>query len=430
MKLKVLDTFSGIGGFSFGLEATGFYETAAFCENNPACQYWLSKRWPSVPIFHDIKHLAGTQYRGKIDLITGGFPCQDISVAGDQKGLGTKEDPTRSGLFYQLVRVISEVRPRWILLENVAALKNQAYDTVHDELERIDYTCWPTVVSAENIGADHRRERVWIVGCDKQQLGYTQLHGLLAATLTRGFSADVCDDPQRPDEALQSQGASTSRELADSFIQFLQDALVRNQEWRESANQSYGATELAHAALQVHDRGSRSLDEEATGWQGLYPSVGTGSDDDRERPGLVTFDYGDIERQLITAEYLCGIRDQKLYVADTVSTGLQGWVSGRPDQEWESVYRHIGRYRPSVPARWPARPGEIQHAWEEPRLTPLDGAKRGLGGAIDGLPKQLSTLGKVRKEQLTAYGNAIVPWIAYLWGQVLHDMNNITKGVE
>lgn len=121
-KLKVLDLFSGIGGFSLGLERTGGFETVAFCEIEKYPQKVLAKHWPGVPIYEDVKELTKKQLDTDgitgIDVITGGFPCQDLSVAGKQEGI----EAGRSGLWSELCRIISDIRPRYAIVENVTAL--------------------------------------------------------------------------------------------------------------------------------------------------------------------------------------------------------------------------------------------------------------------------------------------------------------------
>ncbi len=157
MKMRVLDLFSGIGGFSLGLESTGLFETVAFCEKEEFPKRVLKKHWPHLPIHEDVHHVSGYAYRG-IDLIAGGFPCQPVSVAGARKG---KED--ERWLWPQFHRVIEEARPRWCLTENVPGLRTLHADDVLGDLEESGYTCWPLVVGAVHAGAPHRRQRVWIV---------------------------------------------------------------------------------------------------------------------------------------------------------------------------------------------------------------------------------------------------------------------------
>ena len=133
--MKILDTFAGIGGFSYAAEKLiGGFETTQFIEIDPFCQKVLKKHWPHVPIHDDIRTFTAKPFQYQV--ICGGFPCQDISVAGLQKGI-TEE--TRSGLFFELMRVIRMVRPQYVVLENVAAIINRGMDIVLRELSEAGY---------------------------------------------------------------------------------------------------------------------------------------------------------------------------------------------------------------------------------------------------------------------------------------------------
>ena len=157
MKLKILDLFSGIGGFSLGLEATGHFETAAFCEIDPYCKQVLKKHWPDVPIFDDIRQLKGTDI-GTIDIITGGYPCQPFSVAGKQKA---EQDPRH--LWPEYFRLIQELKPTWVIGENVSGHIKLGLDSVLEDLASEGYSTRTFSISAASIGANHKRERVWTV---------------------------------------------------------------------------------------------------------------------------------------------------------------------------------------------------------------------------------------------------------------------------
>jgi len=156
-----LDLFSGIGGFALAARWAGL-QTTAFCEKDPYCQRVLRKNFPDVPIHDDVKTLDGTQFKD-IFLITGGFPCQDISIAG--KGAGI--DGERSGLWTELHRIISEVRPRFALVENVPALTFRGGTRVIGDLTEIGYDCEWQIVGADDVGAPHKRKRIWIVAYSK-----------------------------------------------------------------------------------------------------------------------------------------------------------------------------------------------------------------------------------------------------------------------
>lgn len=155
--MRVLDLFSGHGGMSLGLERAGM-TTVAFCDIEPYCRAWLAQQWPEVPIYDDVRSLDAAAFRG-VDIVAGGFPCQDISVAGKGEGI----DGARSGLWAEMFRIVCDVRPRWVLAENVPALRTRGADRVLGDLESAGYACWPLVVGARHVGAPHRRDRVWII---------------------------------------------------------------------------------------------------------------------------------------------------------------------------------------------------------------------------------------------------------------------------
>lgn len=157
--MKVLDLFSGIGGFSYGLEmASKDFKTTKFCEIDKFCQKVLKKHWPEVPVHDDIKTL--TCIEGEFDIICGGFPCQDISVAGQKKGI-TNE--TRSGLWFEYKRIIKEVKPKFVIIENVRNLLNNGFAIVLKDLHEIGYNAEWEIISARSIGSCHLRERLWVV---------------------------------------------------------------------------------------------------------------------------------------------------------------------------------------------------------------------------------------------------------------------------
>ena len=158
--MKVLDLFSGIGGFSLGLERAGTFETVGFVEIDPVCQAVLAKHWPGVPCSPDIR--SREFVRGEADVIVGGFPCQDISYAGKRAGLAGE----RSGLFWEMVRAIRVVRPRVALVENVAALLTGGMGVVLGSMAADGYDAEWDCVSASDAGAPHGRPRIWIAFAD------------------------------------------------------------------------------------------------------------------------------------------------------------------------------------------------------------------------------------------------------------------------
>ena len=158
-----LDLFSGIGGFALAAKWNGF-RTVAFCDCEPYAQAVIKKHWPDVHVHGDIREVRGELYAG-ITLLTGGFPCQPFSVAGKQRG---KTDDRY--LWPEMLRVIREARPAWIVGENVAGIVNMALDQVHADLEAEDYEVESIIVPACAVDAPHRRDRVWILAnCKSKQ---------------------------------------------------------------------------------------------------------------------------------------------------------------------------------------------------------------------------------------------------------------------
>jgi DNA-cytosine methyltransferase len=159
-KLKLLDLFSGIGGFSLGLESTGYFKTIAFVEKDKFCRQVLQKNFNNIPIEEDIRNVRGSNYAA--DVITGGFPCQPFSVAGKRKG--TDDDRY---LWDETIRVVAECKPIWFIGENVEGLINinngMVLRQVQTDLEEQGFQVQCIVIPASGIGAWHQRKRVWIV---------------------------------------------------------------------------------------------------------------------------------------------------------------------------------------------------------------------------------------------------------------------------
>ena len=278
----MLDTFAGIGGFSYAAtKLVGGYRTTQFIEIDPFCQKILKKHFPFTPIHDDIRTF--TAIPGQYDVICGGFPCQSISVAGNRAGI-TEE--SRSGIFYELMRVIRMVRPRFVVLENVAAILNNGLDIVLGELSQAGYDAEWSVISASSLGACHRRSRWWRVaypnsiGCggrnsegrsiQKRQPLQNEQQGR-----EKGSEAERCSiNTSNPDsERLQGLGKHTPMEGES-----------REKEFAEGSLQEKHRAEMADSDSQRGRSGETDWEnaEDAwessrcpiAGWGDIEPNVG------------------------------------------------------------------------------------------------------------------------------------------------------------
>ncbi|WP_242883091.1 DNA cytosine methyltransferase [Lacrimispora sphenoides] len=192
-QLTHLSLFSGIGGLDLAAEWAGF-KSVGQCEWADYPTKVLEQHWPDVPRWRDIRTLTGVSFyertnRRTVDIISGGFPCQPFSVAGKQRG----EDDDRY-LWPEMVRVIKELRPTWVVGENVAGIINMALDTVLSDLEAAGYTVRTFLLPACGVNAPHRRYRTAIVG-------YTKHNGLSSSEIARSFAKASGGEPQRKKKA-------------------------------------------------------------------------------------------------------------------------------------------------------------------------------------------------------------------------------------
>lgn len=226
--MNVLDLFSGIGGFSLGLERAGM-KTIAFCEVDKKCQEVLRKHWKDVPIFEDVSTLKGKDIEQTVDVICGGFPCQDISLAG--KGAGLEGE--RSGLWWEFHRLIKEIKPKWAIIENVSALRNRGLDQVLRSLNEIGYDAEWHCITAASIGAPHRRDRIWIIAYPKSE----QCNGNnFDSESSKSSSQELgsCDSKR-----YVSNSSSIGSQGSWEFEQPKRSAQIINRETIESLNGSF-----------------------------------------------------------------------------------------------------------------------------------------------------------------------------------------------
>ena len=235
--MKVLDLFSGIGGFSLGLEWAGM-STVAMCEKDPYCRKILAKHWPDLTIHEDIRNLDGKKYRNSIDLVAGGFPCQPFSVAGKRKG----SDDDRH-LWPEMRRVIQEAKPRWVIGENVFGFINMALDDVQADLEREHYEVRKFVLPAVAVDARHRRDRIILIAYSNSpavwNLPERQAQG--RDNLQAGRQAITPHDgPSQSMANSYGKGLEIGQDLRENHEQELSPSERSGSERREDVANSHG----------------------------------------------------------------------------------------------------------------------------------------------------------------------------------------------
>ena len=182
--MNIGSLFSGIGGLELGLEWSGLGETQWQVEKDPYCLAVLAKHWPQVTRHDDVRKV-GAHNLAPVDLVCGGFPCQDVSSAGKRAGL----TGSQSGLWFEFARVVSELRPAWVVVENVTSGARAWVDAVTVGLERLGYACLSVPLAASDVGAPHRRARVFIVAA----------HANAKSQSSVSEHAEVASSPAAPD---------------------------------------------------------------------------------------------------------------------------------------------------------------------------------------------------------------------------------------
>ena len=274
MDLKLLDLFSGIAGFSYAAEKiVGGYKTTQFVEKDSYCQSVIRKNFPNIPIHDDIRTF--TAKPGQFDVFTIGFPCQDLSVAGKQRGIN---DKTRSGLFYESIRLLREVRPRFALFENVRNLlsheKGQTFQEVLFQIAKAGYDAEWSVISARDLGACHLRERIWIVA-------YTNDYGSSTSKRIRVDDKTNSITQEGQNKTSKSERSSNPRD-SRTFQQTSETPDTSNTNSSRTQSNSEGLEEpiWKHAFLNSKER--RTLSPDWTGYVS-EPSLCRGDDGLRGR---------------------------------------------------------------------------------------------------------------------------------------------------
>jgi DNA (cytosine-5)-methyltransferase 1 len=229
MPMKHASLFSGIGGFDLAAHWMG-WENIFQVEIDPFCQKVLAKNFTTVTRYGDIKEFDGTKYRGAIDILTGGFPCQPYSLSGKRKG---NEDSRH--LWPEMLRVIGEIQPSFVVGENVYGLINWSeglvFKQVQTDLEGLGYTVAPVILPACGVDAPHKRDRIWFVA-------YTSREGVRATTGRINKSRELLQASEWKESKLVNKCAGNSWSSADTYTQGLQ---IRVQSGQRCNVKAYGA---------------------------------------------------------------------------------------------------------------------------------------------------------------------------------------------
>ena len=381
--LRMLDTFAGIGGFSYAAtKLVGGYRTTQFIEIDPFCQKILKKHFPFTPIHDDIRTF--TAIPGQYDVICGGFPCQSISVAGNRAGI-TEE--SRSGIFYELMRVIRMVRPRFVVLENVAAILNNGLDIVLGELSQAGYDAEWSIISASSLGGCHRRSRWWLVAYPNSD-GYQGRCTETRNEITSGQDAQIIRSANTSELERCSNDEFNKRESR------IDESLSRSSDGRE--------------AMFTKPRGVCDLSQESNNNKRISSQDNYQEDNDRT---LVS--EGQSRVQLSQHRELG--RDKTTSENNSIQQGDDNGRDERMDNQRSNVTNsHSNRLQGEVGSRtyrttWRTQNSRrINPNWRQYESKPV--LRRG----DDGL--------RGRVDRLKALGNSVVPQVAAIPLQRVHDL--------
>ena len=419
MAMRLLDLFSGIGGFSYAAEKLiGGYETVAFCEMDEFCQKVLKKHWPQVPIFDDVRTIDATRL-GRIDIVTGGYPCQPFSQAGRRQG---EEDERH--LWPEMLRIIKSCQPRYVLAENVAGHVTMGLDQVLTDLEDQGYTTRPIIVPACAKNAPHRRDRVWIIGqltTNTNDTGNRTSRSYVdqeQQTIEQGWKEQSLFEFSRHDEAManteNNRGKQTEWQGGQGFRGRSENIGGSKTERKEidrtdvADTERMGCTERAKKSEELNRE--KSSDKSNNSSQGCTISntdkdVANTESINRNVNEIVR-EYGEAKTQEIPRNRDGISNTQGQTVPNTKSKGLQG-------RQFSSTISNQGNKKSNIRTRDSER--STSRSVEQRMGDMADGLSRGLLRHFDREPEHIPRVTKGEKDRakkLKALGNSIVPQVA------------------
>jgi DNA (cytosine-5)-methyltransferase 1 len=385
-KLKVLDLFSGIGGFALGLDSTGIFETVKFVEKDKYCQKVLQKNFPNIPIEEDIKNVEGKE--GDADVVVGGFPCQPMSVAGKRKG--TDDDRY---LWPEMFRLIKQIKPQFVIGENVQGIINiqngMVLRQVQDDLESEGFEVQCFLIPASGIGAWHQRYRVWIVG-------HSEHNGSLASKIERRNTETATGTQEGTNTTGEPERTSGSRNNENvSNTEIIGTGEPRNIN-QEEGNQSSSSTQSNSSSEDVSNTDS--------GMRRRWRTIGESGEDKvwRFYPEKEEQTRVDIRSETIGRDVVSGEETNALQSDDERREERD--VSDQSEEQNIDSGRHDTN--------------EQEQTWWQ------------VESAVRGIPNGISyELDKDRANRIKTLGNAIVPQIARELGlaikKVLYDHTDV-----
>jgi DNA-cytosine methyltransferase len=393
-KLAVGSLFSGIGGIEYGLEQTGGFRTIWQSEIDPYASAVLHKHWPDVPNLGDITKIdwGGVE---RPDMLCGGFPCQDISVAG--KGKGIKEG-TRSGLWFEYARAIRSLRPRLALIENVPMLARRGLNIVLADLAEMGYDAEWFTLSAQEVGAWHKRERLFI----------------LAYPISDGYKHKVgrVDEKEEGVANVNREDDSPPRELSGaSSIRISSEGYVPN------ANNTGNSSPRCKAdgeRQETHEGRERQPQPKPNGQGDAISnsiSAGTGMEEHRDsgqNGNKARTPESEILRQEHRESCAEGIAPDSADVSDSESERLNRGICGDSEDGKRSVLEHKKEWNPN----W----SEIAGCCEIRREEAYWQVEPDVDRVADGIPS--------RVDRIKCLGNAVVPQVAQVIGQAMLEVEN------
>ncbi len=265
--LTIGSLFAGIGGLELGLEWAGLGPTLWQVEINPMCRAVLARHWPEAERHEDVRRV-GAATLAPVDLVCGGFPCQDVSSAGKRAGLGG----ARSGLWYEFARILAECRPRWVVIENVRSGAIKWVDAVRRDLERLGYASLPVPIAASDCGAPHERARIFLVGrrqaADAARSRRAQGPERRAQQPNAACSAADADHQEQP-PAAEHDGRAREPAVKSAPSSDAHREQLRDESGRRSGPRGQSATESARARPDADGEGQlqpRRVEREGGRW--------------------------------------------------------------------------------------------------------------------------------------------------------------------